>query len=403
MSEYLNRRLIENCLTVVDNKENELHLLNPSASVLFLLLEEGGLVSDIVNEYVKFTGLDDKSSINTLDRTLKEWKDKGWVKEERNYLYLGSSFTNANVINSKRSKKLDSSYPIPEAISTETLYINLGNDACCKLELSVTEKNGYIDAIPRLKAILSSVQTHQTNFISTIRFLIDGDNIYITCNDEQVQTIDESFGLSTVATYILKTTYSKDHIYATMHAAAVRKADTDIIMPGSSGSGKSTLTAYLSANSWTYLGDDVLALGYDEKNDNTMILPFCTSLGLKPGSWKLLNDIYPIIDSTPIIPYADRRAKFIKMTSSEAFSISNQKIVIVFPKYHTSIEKSELFELSTLESFERIINSGLTLGLTIQTSNLDKTIDFITKTECYELCYSDLETARIKLNELINE
>jgi hypothetical protein len=74
-----------------------------------------------------------------------------------------------------------------------------------------------------------------------------------------------------------------------LHAGAVRKGDSCIILPGQSGTGKSTLTAWLVTHGYQYLTDELIFLA-----NNGTVTPVTRPISLKTGpnqySWMNLQE-----------------------------------------------------------------------------------------------------------------
>lgn len=71
-----------------------------------------------------------------------------------------------------------------------------------------------------------------------------------------------------------------------VHAAVAAIGDRAVVLPGRSGAGKTTLVAALALAGWTYLSDEVAALG----PGGAIVRPYPRPLALEPGSWGLVPD-----------------------------------------------------------------------------------------------------------------
>jgi hypothetical protein len=399
---YFDTYKLENHLLVLDKYENEIHFLNESATVLFLLLIEGvSQHSSLLEQYSDITGFRTSEAERHITSTISQWRKQGWLEEQPHKLELQKTINSESPPVSSRAEFLGKDAELPRATPKISLTISLSNRTSCTISFLQTETVRYKDAIPRLHAILSGLKSEQKKKHINLSFLVDDSKIYVSTPEYRLVTKDESYGLSALATAILHHSYGDEELFATIHAAALRKGTYDIIMPGSSGSGKSTLSAYLAAHGWQYLGDDVVAVGSKTHCNNTYVLPFSTSIGIKPGSWALLAPYYPCIPQLPVIPYADRRAKFIPLEAANKEILKKQRNLIVFPRYVPGCKEAEIKRLSNADTLTKIINSGLTLGLlTPESTNIRKLIKFISQTMCYEVSYASLKDAEIALKNL---
>lgn len=75
-----------------------------------------------------------------------------------------------------------------------------------------------------------------------------------------------------------------------LHAGAVSRDGSAVVVPGPSGSGKSTLTAGLLAHGFSYLSDESPGL---ELDGTGVLQPYHKPLSLEVGSWALLPELEP--------------------------------------------------------------------------------------------------------------
>lgn len=71
-----------------------------------------------------------------------------------------------------------------------------------------------------------------------------------------------------------------------VHAAVATLDGRAIVLPGASGAGKTTLAAALALGGWSYLSDEVAAIGLD----GAMVRPYPRPLALEPGSFDLVPE-----------------------------------------------------------------------------------------------------------------
>ncbi len=77
--------------------------------------------------------------------------------------------------------------------------------------------------------------------------------------------------------------------HVVLHAAAVRRAEQVVLLPGASGSGKSTLTADLLRRGWQLLSDELVGLG-----SHAELLPCPLPLRLAPDACRRLDLPVPV-------------------------------------------------------------------------------------------------------------
>lgn len=117
-----------------------------------------------------------------------------------------------------------------------------------------------------------------------------------------------------------------------LHAGAVRRGDRCVILPGKSGNGKSTLTAWLVANGWQYLTDELVFLA----NDGS-VSPWTRPINLKVNekhkSWLLHGT-----DSGSIVS-ADNGSMIPHRLINAAFSVGHPRVTdIIYPEFREGVE-----------------------------------------------------------------
>lgn len=76
-----------------------------------------------------------------------------------------------------------------------------------------------------------------------------------------------------------------------LHAGAVSRQGMTILLPGKSGAGKSSVTAWLTANGFSYLTDELVFLPDDGSG---RVIPFPRPLCIKTGSAAVIKKMLPV-------------------------------------------------------------------------------------------------------------
>lgn len=388
---------------MLDRQRGELHVLNPAAALLWLLLEECSHTPEtLIAHYHDLRGTcsgdEDQSPLDILHA----WENLGWLVRTGNMLQLNPRTPDALSPYASRAEVL-SAKPLLLSDDTKRLKIALSRERACHITFMASELSDYPDAIPRLHALLSGLQIPDTESPAPttqepvpLQFAIEGSAIYVGTPHHLLRTTDESFGLSALASAILRHSYEDRQIFATLHAAALAFGQQSIVFPGISGSGKSTLAAYLTAHGWTYLGDDVIALGRVDSLGE-VVLPFCTAIGLKPGSWDILTPWYPALPSLPVIPYADRQARFLPMPSQAGSPCAIK--AFVFPEFSDGADLL-IRTLDPAEALTTLIQAGATAGLSPDPDHIIQLVTLLQSRPCYKITYSSLTAVRTWLEQL---
>jgi hypothetical protein len=213
--------------------------------------------------------------------------------------------------------------------------------------------------------------------------LADGE----TCGRCAVQTELPSLVLGTMLATACKATPS----LALLHAAAVSRGPRCVLLPGASGSGKSTLTAALTTRGYEFCADDLSVL----KGDPVGLEPIPLPLGLKSGSWPLLERFLPELADTPIRPRVDgKRIKYLLPANRPAPGGAAPLTVaaIVFPTLGAAGETA-LEPIARGEALLRITAAGYDVNHTINTAWVDSMTSWLQGVSCYELRYRELDDA----------
>jgi len=182
---------------------------------------------------------------------------------------------------------------------------------------------------------------------------------------------------------VLLMAYSSSNCMAGLHAAAVTRGDHCIIMPATSGSGKSTLTAVLLSQGFGYCADDLALLTHEP----IRIRPVPTCLGLKAGSWSVLDDVFPQIRQLPIHVRADgKHVRYLPPPSADG-ERDYKACAIVFPTWSPGQRPVQIRRIKTAEGLSRLTASGYDLRNRINREIVESLIRWISGLPCFELRY----------------
>lgn len=396
-SDIFHARLLRDHLVVVDRARGEMRVLNPTAAILWLLLDEA--VHDATSLALACTELLEDVPADlavTIQATLEEWSGLGWLEETDGGYRITHNLTTELDGLRGRGVLHPADTALPDHTLTAELYLRLGGKSF-RVALGDTGAAGFPDTLARLRAVLSGMVVEaDAEEALQLRWIHDGDAFWLASVDAVLWTADESFALSSVVTALFQNAYAAGDLFATMHAAAVCRKGAVVLLPGVSGSGKSTLTAYLAARGWGYLGDDVIALGRAARGEPFEVHPFPTAIGIKPGSWPILRPYYPNIDALPIVPYADRHARFLPLPDCITGDGPRQCLhAIVLPRYTPGTAIS-IEPIGPVEALCDLIQAGVTTGEAIHPLRVEILLDMLEEVPVYRLRHGDLgEAARV--------
>jgi HprK-related kinase A len=185
--------------------------------------------------------------------------------------------------------------------------------------------------------------------------------------------------------------------YLKLHAAAVSRGNTAIIMPGVPGAGKSTLCAALGLSGWRILSDEHAMI----PPDTAEVVPLCRPVSLKNESIAVIKDFSssalfgPVSKKTHKGVVAHMKAD---MHTSSHDAKNLQARAMVFPRYsreETQLlsprQRTDSFILAAYHSFNYslLCDAGFEAMKTL-----------IENVDCYDLVYHDLEWAVNAINGL---
>lgn len=176
-----------------------------------------------------------------------------------------------------------------------------------------------------------------------------------------------------------------------IHAAAVRRGTTTLLLPGASGSGKSCLTAGLAAEGFTLFGDDTVVIS----RDGHAVRPVPFGICIKEAAADLLASRYPGMGALPLHARPDgKRVRYLTPPEIEV-AAPNQTASptqIVFPMFSRH-DGTELVPISTAAALPMLMQSYAPLGGDLEACDVDALIDWVDATPCFALRYSSLTDA----------
>lgn len=176
-----------------------------------------------------------------------------------------------------------------------------------------------------------------------------------------------------------------------LHAAALRRGRSCLLLPGQSGSGKSCLAAALCALGFTLLGDDALPL----TRDSLELRPLPYGICIKQEAVHLLRRQFP--DLAELSLHARPDGKTVRYLTPPRIAVApleerRAATHIVFPRYQPGAE-TRVVEMDKEVALQRLMTSFTPLGAALQPSDIDVLIRWVLRTPCYVLTFSSLSAA----------
>jgi hypothetical protein len=220
--------------------------------------------------------------------------------------------------------------------------------------------------------------------------LVDGwDQWFLMSEEGVIAKCPKASGfIPMVHAHLLLTAYRHSTCMAAVHAAVVTRNQNCILMPAPSGSGKTTLAAVLMARGFGYCADDLALL----TNDPVRVRPVATSLGLKSGSWKVVEHLFPELNQLPEYRRSDgKRIKYLPSRDTRAGD-SYIPRCIIFPSWEPGCP-TELKNISSAEALTRLTEAGYDLPQRINRDLVGALIGWISQIPCFTLRFESAEDA----------
>jgi len=187
--------------------------------------------------------------------------------------------------------------------------------------------------------------------------------------------------------------------YLKLHAAAVSKGNSAIIMPGVPGAGKSTLCAALGLTGWRILSDEHAMI----PPLTTQVVPICRPVSLKNESIDAIRSFSPLATFGPVSKKTHKG--IVVHMKADLHPLSHDKgsvraRAMVFPRFSRD-EPQQLNRRRKTDSFILAAYHSFNYSLLCE-AGFDTMKTLIDQVECYDLVYRDLDWAVRTVNELPN-
>jgi hypothetical protein len=216
--------------------------------------------------------------------------------------------------------------------------------------------------------------------------------------------IAEGLHLDQIAPYvhaeILLAAYNATECFIAMHSAALCKNGRCVLLPGVSGSGKSTLAAALAGSGFEYCTDELTLITRQPYG----VRPVPISLGIKEGSWSVLEDYFPGIKELPChvrrdmkrVRYMPPPKPFCDDHAAEGLPIQ----CVVFPTYQKNAS-TVVRPISPADALCRIADAGYDVSGRLNAAFVSELVEWVGGLRCYELHYSSMQDAIEQVKGLV--
>lgn len=175
-----------------------------------------------------------------------------------------------------------------------------------------------------------------------------------------------------------------------LHAAAVSRGNTAIIMPGVPGAGKSTLCAALGLSGWRILSDEHAMI----PPGTTEVVPLCRPVSLKNESIEVIKSFSSRAIFGPVSKKTHKGVVVHMKADLDPDSHDSKNLqarAMIFPRY-TRDEPQRLSPRRRTDSFILAAYHSFNYSLLCE-AGFDAMKTLIEKVDCYDLVYHDLDWA----------
>lgn len=157
---------------------------------------------------------------------------------------------------------------------------------------TVVEIRTEEESAARLLALLwAPMQPEESAAPDRVYEVARRDDGWVATAGHEVQALHETlWGVTDALRYqMLELCEERLEHFVTLHAAAVARGSSLVLLAGESGAGKTTLTLALLRAGWTYLSDDLAPISIE----TGLVHPFPKPLGVKdPAMWEALPETF---------------------------------------------------------------------------------------------------------------
>lgn len=377
-------------LVLFSEHAGRLFRLNSSAALIWCCYEEGLTRREIIQEITETFGISSSRAENDLNAALTEWETLGLLAS------VNIQATDEATQQKKQSATI---------VNTRPSVIRSGPFLERRYRLHETVFRACFSGTD-LEEIAQSVIGHRevTNdqpFDVSLHVQKDPLGLFLLRDGEPIAKGVTAKELGPIIhAQILLATYLRADFLIAMHAAAVSVGDECILLPAISGCGKSTLTAALIVSGYQYCTDELVLLGLGTHTVSAVPV----GLGIKKGSWSVLQEFYPSLDKLPIflrqdgelVRYLSPPINSSNMMMPQHYSVR----YIVFPIYQSENETS-LAPVSSADALCRITEAGYDASGGLDKDKVEELVEWLSGMSCYELRFHDLREAISKLSKLL--
>ena len=359
-----------------------LYRLNPTASYIWCLMEEGTDSAAIPGKMARAFGIDPLAAARDMEALIVEWLSAGLVSTpaQKNAL-MGSD---------EETVPQDSSEPFPELVSNDEFGCEFRfalADRIFRLRLPSSLEESSV------RPIFSHIETSGLEFDAWLD-VISREGRYVILGEKgrvAAVTLPVEIG-PIVSQEALRIAYRSNDYLISVHSGAVGNGEGCVVLPGPSGAGKSTLTAALVAAGFLYYTDEVAIV----ERGTHQLIPCPVSLRIKPGSWDLVRYLWKDRLTVCHTVGADEQVIEYVVPPEGSFARNRSQaapvLALIFPRYDSSCP-SRMVPLPRSEAVQMLQTAGYDVDGYLTNEKVSELISWISGIPCRSMTFRSLDEA----------
>ncbi len=360
----------EDSLVLVRLDTADLYVLNPSAALLWRLLQRGEPLRAIVAIYAAHFHILDQIAAQDVNRTWHEW-----------------------------GQTLLAPVSAPSPISPFLVPLPDSQD-CCRnyrlldksIRVCLHDQDLIAEIAPRLESLLASPSSqphttlHATSSEGTYH-VFSGTTCVATENhpaDARVIFLQE----------LVRSAHADSKWAAILHAGACGTERRCVIFPAETHSGKTTLAAACMHRGLTFYADDSVLL--EAGSFTVPVMPF--ALMIREGSWPEVSARFPEFADAPVHERYGQKVRFLPPICPP-HDAKAHPAAIVFSQWQAGAGTT----ITTLDHFDALVrlkDSGFWVAH--DRDAIQSFLDWLQSLPVYEMVYSDLDEAVAFIRKLVS-
>jgi hypothetical protein len=361
----------------------ELHLLNPTAAIIWSLLEEGNDEPGIVARLCDLCGVDEATGRRFVADALTGWRASGFIGDA--------------VATAQEDRAADASTPAAGPSWTMPAQYAVRRYRMLSSHIAIRFSGAAQAQV--VHPVLAHLESDAASSTPTwIDIAEAGDRLLVYRDREFIAQCAGLDALAPVVKSLVWGTILRDQrFFLDIHAGVVSDGARCILLPAPPGSGKSTLTAALVHAGFEFFSDEIALLA-----DGTLdVLPVPLAICVKEPGIDALADRFPELRALPVHRRGDgkrvvyMRPPKLRLPSGEA---PRPVRALVFPRFSPGSETA-LAPLPRADALQRLMSQCVGVAERLDAKRVERLVGWIGGIACYALEFGSTDAAMAAMIE----